>query len=112
MDEKLQEDWLDARLREETPYFDDNGFTARVLQQLPRQRQRRSFRAIILLAATLFASVIAYQMSEGGFFIADAVMRMATMPILMIFILAALCGILITGLGLAAAVAKMRQERL
>lgn len=111
MDEKLQEDWLDARLREETPYFDDNGFTARVLQQLPK-RQRRSYRAVILLAATLFASVVAYQMSEGGLFIADAVMRMATMPILTICIIAAFCGILITGLGLVAAVAKMRQEQL
>ena len=35
MDEKLQEDWLDARLRDEAPYIDDAGFTARVVQKLP-----------------------------------------------------------------------------
>ena len=30
-----QEDWLDRELREAAPYIDDEGFTARVLQQLP-----------------------------------------------------------------------------
>ena len=35
MDEQLQEDWLDRRLREEMPYIDDAGFTARVVQKLP-----------------------------------------------------------------------------
>ena len=35
MDNQFQEDWLDTRLREEAPYIDDDGFTAKVIQQLP-----------------------------------------------------------------------------
>ena len=52
MDEQIQEDWLDARLRTEAPYIDDAGFSARVVAQLPVRRARSSLRAIILLGAT------------------------------------------------------------
>ncbi len=38
MNEIKQEDWLDRQLREAAPYIDDEGFTARVLQQLPPPR--------------------------------------------------------------------------
>ena len=34
MDEQLQEDWLETRLREETPYIDEAGFTAQVVQKI------------------------------------------------------------------------------
>ena len=67
MNENLQEDWLDARLREEAPYIDDAGFTAKVVQRLPvSQRPRRSFRAIILLCLTLLGSAVTYAVSGGG----------------------------------------------
>jgi hypothetical protein len=43
---------LDARLRDETPYIDDAGFTARVMQQLPRRRFSWSTqRAFIIFVA-------------------------------------------------------------
>ncbi len=54
MDEQLQEDWLDARLRDEARYIDDDGFTARVVQKLPGAGQSRTrSRAVILLGITL-----------------------------------------------------------
>ena len=58
MDEQLQEDWLDRRLREEMPYIDDAGFTARVVQKLPAPVSRQSWRAVILISVTLLASVV------------------------------------------------------
>jgi hypothetical protein len=53
MEEKLQEDWLDARLRDEAPYIDDGGFTSRVVHKLPVRQVRRSYRAFIMLGITL-----------------------------------------------------------
>ena len=61
MNEINQEEPVDRRLREAAPYIDDNGFTARVLQQLPAPRHaRRSLRGAILLGITLLASVLVY----------------------------------------------------
>ena len=68
MDENLQEDWLDARLREEASYVDDAGFTAGVIQKLPAQRVRRSYRAAILLAVTALASVVVYLLAGRSSF--------------------------------------------
>jgi len=50
MEQVNQEDWLDGELREAAPYIDDEGFTARVLQQLPPPRRSHDLlRAVILL---------------------------------------------------------------
>ena len=66
MDEKQQEDSLDRQLREAAPYIDDEGFTARVLQQLPPPRRGLdSLRAAILLGITLLASALAYVLSSN-----------------------------------------------
>ena len=86
MDENLQEDWLDARLRDEAPYIDDAGFTARVVQKLPARPVRHSLRAVILLGVTLVASVIAYLLSDGGWFIAEEVTRFARLPLPVIWL--------------------------
>jgi hypothetical protein len=106
MDENLQEDWLDARLRDEATYVDDGGFTARVVQKLPARPARHVFRAVILLGLTLAASVIAYLVSGGGWFIAEEVTRFAFLPLPVIL----LCAVIATGLvmagGLAAAMSK------
>ena len=61
MNQVNQEDWLDRELREAAPYIDDEGFTARVLQQLPPPRRGHDLlRAAILLGMTLLASLLAY----------------------------------------------------
>ena len=111
MDEQLQEDWLDRRLREEMPYIDDAGFTAQVVQKLPAPHSQRSFRALILISVTLFASVVTYLASDGGRFLIVAAYRFAAMPLLFIS-LVAICGTLIaTAVGAGAALSTMREQR-
>jgi hypothetical protein len=53
-----ENDPLDALLREQNAYIDDGGFTARVVQTLPRRR-RAWLRPVFLLAATGIGSVLA-----------------------------------------------------
>jgi hypothetical protein len=103
MDENLQEDWLDARLRDEAAYVDDGGFTAGVVQKLPSRPMRHVLRAVILLGVTLVASTIAYLLSDGGWFIAEEVTRLSRLPVLVIWLCAAIAtGLIMVG-GLAAA---------
>jgi hypothetical protein len=106
-----REEWLDRQLRDAAPYIDDAGFTARVLKKLPAPQVRgESFRSIILLGITLVASTLAYVLSDGGRFIAVTMERTAALlPTMWILALAAACGLLITGVGLAAAVSKTRE---
>ena len=106
MDENLQEDWIDARLRDDVPYIDDGGFTARVVQKLPAHRVRHSLRAVILLGVTLVASVIAYLLSGGESFIAEGVARFALLPLPVIWLCAAGATVLVMAGGLVAAVSK------
>jgi len=107
MDEIIQEAELDRQLREAAPYLDNNGFTARVLQQLPAPRRtRRSFRGAILMAAALLASALAYVASDGGRFIIVAVERLVMLPAVWLFALALGSGLLVMTAGAVAAIAK------
>ncbi len=84
MDEIKQEDWLDRQLREAAPYIDDEGFTARILQQ-------------------------AYLLSDGGRFLVVEATRLTTLPTLWLFVLALGSGILAMAGGVIAAIAKTRE---
>jgi hypothetical protein len=113
MNEMDQGDWLDRRLREAAPYIDDDGFTRRVLANLPAPRRGREWlRTVILIGITLLASALAYALSGGGRFITVEMMRLATLPILWIFVLALGSGFLVMAGGLVAAVAKTSHDRL
>ena len=113
MDEKQQEDSLDRQLREAAPYIDDEGFTSRVLRQLPARWPRRdSFRAIILLGITLLASALAYVLSDGGRFLVLAMARLTMLPTLWLFALAFGSGILVMAGGVIAAISKTSELRL
>src|SRR6266513_5033448 len=110
MNEINQEDPVDRRLREAAPHIDDDGFTARVLQQLPVPRHaRRSLRGAILLGITLLASVLAYVISDGGRFLVVAMARLMTLPAFWLLALAFGCGILVMVGGLVAAMSKTRE---
>jgi hypothetical protein len=52
-------DPLDALLREENAYIEDNGFTARVMAALPARHQRAWLRPTLLLGATTIGYVLA-----------------------------------------------------
>ena len=101
MDENLQEDWLDAKLRDEAAYIDDRGFTANVVRKLPARPVRHSLRAVILIGLTLVASAIAYVLSGGGWFIAEGVTRFALLPLPVIWLTAAGATILVMVGGVA-----------
>ena len=103
MDEQLQEDWLGAKLRDEVPYIDDAGFTARVMNQLPARRQSRSLRGGIFFAVTLVACAAAYFASGRGVFIGESAAFLVAMPLWTVCALAGICAALIAVLGSAAA---------
>ena len=110
MDEIKQEDWLDRQLREAAPYIYDEGFTVRVLRQLPPPRHsQRSFRGAILLTTTLLASVLAYVLSDGGRFLVVEATRLTTLPTLWLFALALGSGVLVMAGGVIAAISKTRE---
>src|SRR5690349_8247841 len=111
MDERLNEDWLDVRLREEAPYIDDAGFTAGVMQQLPAARPRRSFRGAILLGATLLASLLAYFLSDGGRFLVVEAYRLLSMPLLFVSLIAIGFSVVVTALAAGAAWSNARTQR-
>jgi hypothetical protein len=106
MDQNLQEDWLDARLRDEAAYVDDGGFTALVVQKLSARPVRYVLRAAILLGVTLVASIIAYLLSDGGWFIAEEVTRFARLPLPVMWLCAAIATGLVMAGGLAAAMSR------
>ncbi len=119
MDEQLQDDWLEARLREESPYIDDAGFTAQVVQKLPTRRAARlSFRGAILLCLTLLASTLTYVVSGGGRFVETAFGLLAEIPKLVFALplwftgVVIFCGLaLVTVVAVGAALAQTRELR-
>jgi hypothetical protein len=112
MEQVNQEDWLDGELREAAPYIDDEGFTARVLQQLPPPRRSHDWlRAAILLGMTLLASVLAYVVSGGGRFVGLTFERLAALPALWIFVLALVSGLMIAAVGATAAISQGRASQ-
>jgi hypothetical protein len=107
MNEVDQEDWLDRQLREAAPYIDDEGFTARVLQQLPPPRRGHDLlRAAILLGMTFLASVLAYVISGGGRFVSVTIERLAALPALWVFVLALASGLIMAAAGAVAAISR------
>jgi hypothetical protein len=111
MNQSPQEDWLDARLREEMPYIDDDGFTARVVQKLPAAHPRRSFRGAILLAATILASLLAYFLSDGGRFLVVEAYRLLSMPLLFVSLIAIGLSLASTAVAAGAAWSNARTQR-
>src|SRR4051812_2860713 len=111
MNDNDELDLLDRRLREAAPYIDDAGFTRRVLQALPAPRRRavESFRAMILLSITVLGSLLAYFLSDGGRFISEGVVKLAYGSPVMMFLAAIVSGLVVTGLGMAAALWKSRE---
>ena len=110
MNKATEEDWLDRQLREAAPYIDDDGFTRGVLGKLPAaRRQPGSSRAVILIGLTLLGSLIAYFISDGGRFVTEGLMRLVTLPMWWIFLLAVASGALVTMVGFAAALSKSRE---
>ena len=108
MDEILEEDSLDARLRDEAPYIDDAGFTSRVVHKLPARQVRRSYRNFILLGITLVACFAAYWLAGGSSFAFEAFANLAFVPVTWMWLSLGAVGVLVMAGGLAAAVSRAR----
>lgn len=103
------DDSLDARLRDETPYILDDGFTTRVMQQLPqRPRSLQTQRSLIILTAAIFSVIIAYFASGEGMFVRDTFVRLAVLPPLQLLILFVVCGMAMLASGVWAALSRAR----
>ena len=110
MSTEIQDDWLDRKLQEAAPYIEDNGFTARVLAQLPRPMQRIEFlRSFILVAMSALASALTYVLSDGGRFILVEIFRLTTIPTLWVVAFALASGMLVMAGGIFAAMHRTNQ---
>jgi len=110
MNEPIEQDWLDRKLQEAAPYIEDDGFTARVLQQLPVPRQAGRFlRPFILVGMSAFASALTYVLSDGGRFILVEMFRLTTIPTLWVVAFALASGMLVMAGGIFAAMSKSNQ---
>jgi hypothetical protein len=108
MEEMLQEDSLDARLRDEAPYLDDAGFTSRVVQKLPARHVRRSYRAFILIGITLAACFAAYWLSGGTSLLVDGIGYLTMMPATVMWLCVAGAAVLVMAGSVAAAYSRLR----
>jgi hypothetical protein len=108
MEEKLQEDWLEARMRDEAPYIDDAGFTSRVVQKLPARHVRRSYRALILIGITLAACFAAYWLSGGTSLFVEGVTYVTMMPVTLIWLGVGAAAVVLMAGSLAAAYSRSR----
>lgn len=113
MGDELKEeqlDWLDAKLRDEMPYIDDAGFTARVAQRLPQPRRAsRKLRAAILLVSVFVASAIAYIFAAPS--LAGATAYLFALPPLTLWLLAGSLLMLLLVVTGTFALSKARETR-
>lgn len=110
MNEQQQEDWLDAKLREEAPYIDDAGFTAAVMANLPAARPARSLRPWIITAMTLIGCAVALFLSAES--LGENLAFLIAMPLWTIFAMGGSVALLIMVLGTAAAMRRVGNRRL
>jgi hypothetical protein len=107
MNEEIEQDWLDRKLQEAAPYIEDDGFTARVLQQLPAPQLRWQFlRPLILVGMSALASALTYVLSDGGRFLLVDMFKLTTIPTLWVVAFALASGILVMAGGIFAAMSK------
>jgi hypothetical protein len=107
MNEEIEQDWLDRKLQEAAPYIEDDGFTARVLQQLPAPQLRWQFlRPLILVGMSALASALTYVLSDGGRFLLVDMFKLTTIPTLWVVAFALTSGMLVMAGGIFAAMSK------
>ena len=106
----ISDEMLDRQLAEAAPYIEDDGFTARVLRQLPQPLRRAEFlRSFILVAMSALASALTYVLSDGGRFILVEMFKLSTVPTLWVVVFALAAGMLVMAGGIFAATSKTTQ---
>ena len=106
----IDDETLDRQLREAAPYIDNDGFTTRVLANLPAaQRQPRWLRAMILLGLAILGSGIAYVLSGG--FVRESVIQLSNFPIWLLLVFAFGCGLVVGAFAVIFAIRKTPDVR-
>ena len=108
----MTDEELDRQLREAVPYIDDSGFTAKVLRQLPVQMAPVRGRRFILIATAILASVLAYVLSDGARFLTKFAVQLCQTPMIWLLALTLTLGLVVVGLGTAAALFTNREPDL
>ena len=90
-------DPLDARLREQNTYIDDNGFTGRVMAALPRRRRHAGLRRAVLLGATAIGYFLALWWMPWTFLKPTVLLSFDTQALLAYGLLLTIGGSLISG---------------
>ncbi len=112
MNGMIDDEMLDRQLREATSYIDDDGFTARVMSNLPAApRESRWLRAMVLLGLALLGSGIAYLLSGGGRIVREGVIQMADFPIWLLLVFAFGCGLVVGAFAVIFAIRKTPEVR-
>jgi hypothetical protein len=110
MNAMIDDETLDRQLREAAPYIDDEGFTARVMANLPvAQRDPRWLRAMILLGLAILGSGIAYVLS--GRFVREGVVQLSNFPIWLLLVFAFGCGLVIGAFAVIFAIRRTPEVR-
>jgi hypothetical protein len=108
MEEKLEMDELDARLRDDAPYIDDAGFTSGVVQKLPARQVRRRYRAVILIGITLVACLVAFNLAGGTSLFFEGITYVTMMPVMVMWLCVGAVAALVMAGSLAAAYSRSR----
>src|SRR5213083_2905087 len=110
MNAMIDDETLDRQLREAAPYIDDEGFTARVMANLPvAQRNPRWLRAMILLGLAILGGGIAYVLSGG--FVREGVIQLSNFPIWLLLVFAFGCGLVVGAFAVIFAIRKTPEVR-
>ena len=108
----IDDETLDRQLREAVPYIDDNGFTARVLANLPAARREPQWlRAMILVGLAALGSAVAYLLSGGGSFVRDGIIQLSGFPIWLLLVFTFGCGLVVGGFAVVMVLRKTPEVR-
>jgi hypothetical protein len=106
----IDDETLDRQLREAVPYINDDGFTARVITNLPAaQREPQWLRAMIVLGLALLGTGVAYLLSGGV--IRQGLIQMADFPIWLLLVFAFGCGLVVGAFAVIFAIRKTPEVR-
>lgn len=112
MNPMIDDETLDRQLREAVPYVDDDGFTVRVMANVPAApREPRWLRAMVLIGLALLGSGVAYLLSGGGRVVREGMIQMADFPIWLLLVFAFGCGLVVGAFAVIFAIRKTPEVR-
>ena len=107
----IDDETLDRQLHEAVPYINDDGFTARVMANLPAvRREPQWLRALIVLGLALLGSGVAYVIG-GGHVVREGIVEFANFPIWLLLVFAFGCGLVVGAFAVIFAIRKTPEVR-